>query len=71
MTEKLLEPGTLINSKYEISERLGAGAHGTVYRAIQHPVGRSVALKFISKHLFDSGDLVLRRDDEGNAPLGE
>ena len=51
MSTTPLKPGTRINGKYEIQEQIGAGAHGTVYRAIQHPVGRLVALKFISRHL--------------------
>ncbi len=48
--------GELVNGKYELQEQIGAGAHGTVYRALQHPVGRTVALKFISKHLSSDPD---------------
>lgn len=46
-----LSVGDWVNDKYEVLGRIGAGAHGTVYRAIQHPVMRTVALKFISQHL--------------------
>ena len=56
MTAAALEPGSRINDKYEILELIGAGAHGTVYRAIQHPVIRTVALKFISRHLSQDPD---------------
>jgi serine/threonine protein kinase len=56
MTMAAFEPGVRINDKYEILELIGAGAHGTVYRAIQHPVIRTVALKFISRHLSQDSD---------------
>ncbi len=56
MTVGVFEPGTRINEKYELMEMVGAGAHGTVYRAIQHPVMRTVALKFISRHLSQDPD---------------
>ena len=46
-----IQPGSLINEKYELLEFIGSGAYGTVFKAIQHPVGRVVALKFISRHL--------------------
>jgi serine/threonine-protein kinase len=34
--------------RYELMEPLGRGAHGTVYRALQEPLGREVALKLWS-----------------------
>ena len=51
-----LEPGTMVNGKYEIKACVGAGAHGVVYKAVQHPVGRLVALKFINRHLSAEAD---------------
>ena len=51
MSAPAFKIGDRISGKYEIVSPLGSGAHGTVYLAVQHPVGRTVALKFISKHL--------------------
>jgi serine/threonine protein kinase len=44
----LLAPGTILEERYEIIEKIGAGAMGTVYRARQLNVGRDVAIKAIS-----------------------
>ncbi|MCB9543997.1 MAG: serine/threonine protein kinase [Myxococcales bacterium] len=45
-----LDRGVRIAGKYEIIGPLGQGAYGNVYRALQHPVERPVALKVISPH---------------------
>ena len=45
-----LDRGVRIADKYEIIGPLGQGAYGNVYRALQHPVERPVALKVISPH---------------------
>ena len=39
--------GRLISCKYAVVDKIGAGGFGAVYRAIQEPVGRAVALKVI------------------------
>ena len=41
--------GTLVGSKYAVVGVLGTGGFGTVYRAIQEPVGRPVAVKIVHK----------------------
>lgn len=41
--------GKEIDGRYTIRERLGAGGMGTVYRALQHSVGRDVAIKVIQR----------------------
>jgi len=40
--------GSVFGGQYRIDERLGAGGMGTVYRATQLSVGRSVAVKLIA-----------------------
>ena len=43
--------GKLIADKYRIVRRLGGGGMGTVYVAVQEPLGREVALKVIRRDL--------------------
>ncbi len=43
--------GRELNGRYTLHERLGAGGMGAIYRALQHSVGRDVAVKIISPQL--------------------
>ena len=47
--------GKLIDNRFEVIARVGAGAMGTVYRAVQKSIGREIALKLI--HNRYAGDL--------------
>ena len=40
--------GTIVDGRFEVQARLGAGAMGIVYRATQLSIGRDVALKVLS-----------------------
>ena len=46
----------IIDGRYELIEPLAEGGMGTVYRAIQHPIERFVAVKILRKQLVESGD---------------
>jgi serine/threonine protein kinase len=47
--------GKLIDNRFEVTARIGAGGMGTVYRAVQKSIGREIALKLI--HARYAGDL--------------
>ena len=51
-------------AQYEIVERLGGGGMAVVYRAIQQPLGREVALKALSSELFQDDGFVKRFETE-------
>src|ERR1700694_2770368 len=55
--------GTRVGS-YEIVERLGGGGMAVVYRAVQQPLGREVALKGLSPELFQDDGFVKRFEAE-------
>ncbi|HEY1456177.1 MAG TPA: serine/threonine-protein kinase [Candidatus Dormibacteraeota bacterium] len=50
--------------QYEIVERLGGGGMAVVYRAVQQPLGREVALKALSSELFQDDGFVKRFESE-------
>lgn len=49
---------------YEICEQIGAGGFGAVYRAIQQPIGREVAIKVILPEFANKADFVRRFETE-------
>jgi hypothetical protein len=50
--------------QYEIVEKLGGGGMAVVYRSIQQPLGREVALKALSSELFQDEGFVKRFESE-------
>jgi len=61
---KLLEPGSVLASRYEILERLGAGGMGAVYKAKDREVDRLVAVKVIRTELAGDSDILSRFKQE-------
>src|SRR5262245_56913111 len=45
---------------YEVTEKIGSGGVGDVYRAVDHVLGRDVALKFLRPSLADTPEVVQR-----------
>ncbi|MBO3725187.1 Stk1 family PASTA domain-containing Ser/Thr kinase [Actinomyces bowdenii] len=59
--------GRLIDSRYEIVDRVARGGMATVYRAHDRRLDRRVALKLMHAHLADSPDFVSRFRREARA----
>ncbi|MDX9720122.1 MAG: protein kinase [Myxococcota bacterium] len=53
-------PGDLVDGRFEIVELVARGGMGAIYRAIQHPLGRTVAIKIIRPELSDDTELLQR-----------
>ncbi len=66
--EARLPPGTRFGA-YEIVRTLGAGAFGTVYEALRHPLGNRFALKVLHPELTTSGKIVARFMREAEATV--
>lgn len=60
--------GRTLSGKYVVRDRIGRGGFGAVYRAVQEPVGREVAIKVIlPERASGPGDIVARFFREARA----
>ena len=59
--------GTLIGGKFEIISLVGQGGMGNVYKALQQPVGRHVAVKVLHVEKMRNQSSVLRFEQEAKA----
>src|SRR5688572_1647165 len=59
--------GTIIRDKYQLTEVLGAGAMGVVYKATQLNDGKDVAIKVLHSHLASSQESLMRFKAEAKA----
>ncbi len=62
-----MERGEVVGGRYRIVGTLGVGGMGAVYRAVQEPLGREVALKVIAPGLASDADAVERFRREAKA----
>lgn len=52
--------GSVVNEKYKIVSRIGAGGMGTVYRGEDLYIGRPIAIKFLKADLLESSEYLER-----------
>jgi eukaryotic-like serine/threonine-protein kinase len=52
--------GRMIDDRYEVKKNIGEGGMGVIYLAIQHPIGRRVALKILSTEFSDDSHMMKR-----------
>src|SRR5262245_18251860 len=62
-----LAAGTLVDNRYFIQDRVGAGAMGVVYRAEDVGLGRAVAIKLIDSEIVSAPGVQERFMDEARA----
>lgn len=60
-------PGQVVLNRYELVRPLGSGGMGTVYLARDRTLGRTVALKFLPRHVAADPDAILRFRNEARA----
>lgn len=48
MDTPVLRIGDLLEGRYRIEQQIGAGGHGSIFRATQLPLGREVAIKVVT-----------------------
>jgi len=59
--------GSVVDGKYRVRRLLGSGGMGTVYKAENLSIGRTVALKVLHPHLADDGVTLQRFQREARA----
>lgn len=64
MVPGTLAAGTMLAGRYEITELLGEGGMGAVYKAIDHQLDRVIALKTIRQELAGNSEILARFKQE-------
>lgn len=59
--------GKMISGRYKIEELIGQGAMGRVYRALQKPIDRPIAVKILHQHLMEDRRVSRRFEREAQA----
>lgn len=62
--------GTVLGGKYRVKRLLGTGGMGSVYKAENTTIGRTVAVKVLHPHLSDDGVALTRFQREARAAAG-
>src|ERR1700677_4914349 len=65
-----LEPGDIVDGRYRVLSRLGAGGMADVFLAEDQQLGRKVALKLLHRRFAEDPDFVERFRREAQAAAG-
>lgn len=65
----MLEPGSVLDNKYQIEASIGQGGFGYVYRARERLTGETVAIKELVPAFVDNPEMVQRFIQEARATL--
>lgn len=65
-----IKNGTIINGRYEITQKIGTGGMADVYKARCHKLGRYVAIKFLKEEHAKDREFVERFEAEARAAAG-
>jgi beta-lactam-binding protein with PASTA domain len=66
----MIEPGTLIDGRYEVLSRIGSGGMADVYLARDRLLGRQVAVKLLQHRFAEDGEFVERFRREASSAAG-
>jgi serine/threonine-protein kinase len=66
----MVEPGTVIDERYRVTSRLGAGGMAEVYLAHDNLLGRQVALKLLHRRFAEDQEFVERFRREASSAAG-
>ncbi len=61
------EEPIILNGRYELLERIGSGGMAVVYKATDHTLGRTVAIKLMHQSLTNDPDFLRRFQQEAHA----
>ena len=66
----MFENGTYIADRYEVIEKIGTGGMSDVYKALDHSLGREVALKVLKQEFNEDASFVSKFRQEAQAAAG-
>ena len=66
----MLNAGTIIAGRYEIIEKIGAGGMSDVYKAMDHSLGRDVAIKVLKQEFVEDAGFVSKFRAEAQSAAG-
>ncbi len=66
----MLENGMIIGGRYEVEKKIGTGGMADVYRAKDHTLGRSVAIKVLRSEYCEDESFVVKFRAEATAAAG-
>ena len=66
----MFENGTYVGNRYEIIEKIGAGGMSDVYKALDHALGREVALKVLKQEFNEDSSFIAKFRQEAQAAAG-